>query len=669
MSPTFRNLFPIVIGVAVIIAFVWSLWFGKLPEADFSFNNGTEPQTIDPPLATGNPEGRIIRALFEGLLRHQPEGMKFDPATGEMISGPVKGDSRGNVPMTLVPGMAESFPEVSEDGKIYKFRIRENARWTDGTPFTAHDMVWSWRRMLHPDTASQYAYQLYYLVYGQQYNSATVTQGEHVEVELTDRPRWPDQAFPRGTIKRGILKSIDIPPEPVIPEGSSEKRRGELEQEWRDRWTYTVEVLATIPATTDPENRDDLRSIDWQATGTIEKFARGDERPNGVTKAEYILPDFGSLVGVKAETDRDLVITLNEPTPYFNHLVAFYPLFPVNRRCVEEFGKPFWSKTENIVNNGPFQLGFRRIRDRIRLEKNLLYWNEKIVKLNIIDAMAVESETTSLNMYIGGQIDWSPVVPTAIIPELKRRSDFYIAPQLTTYFYRVNTTRAPGNDIRVRRALNMAIDKRVICERILRAGQLPARSLVPPGIKGYTPAECDGHNITRAKELIREYLEDEGLTSLPKIEILYNTNEAHRQIAELIQQQWMQIGVKAEMKNAEWNTFLNFLRTKEYSVARSAWIADYPDPNTFLDMFVTDGENNQTGWSNKDYDRLIDQAKTETEAGKRMQILHDAEVVLMDRLPILPIYSYVSLNMVNPKVKGFTVNVQDLHPLHVLRVD
>jgi oligopeptide transport system substrate-binding protein len=646
MHPLARKLFPYVALAACGAAVAWAVSFSRLPPADFTFVNGDEIKTIDPAKATGAPEGRIINALFEGLLAHMPIDVPPGPD--------------GIVPTKPVPAAAESYT-VSPDGKTYTFKIRPTARWSDDTPVTAHDFVWSWRRMLHPETASEYAYQLYYVTGAEKYNNGEVEIGDTVEVELDDRKdRY--QVFPRGTVLRGVLAEI------VKPQGKDADKKS--------KWIYVVDVRKE---TADKESgassvvrREFCQELTAKGkTGdkgkSVDKGKSGDQRR--VEKCLHVLADFDAHVGIRATDDHTLIVTLKNRTPYFDELAAFYPLYPVNRKCVETYGSPNWSKAENIVSNGPFSLEFRRIRDRLRLVKNPKYWNADNVQLNVIDALAVKSETTSFSMYANGQVDWATTVPTPIIPDLQKRSDFFTAPMLTTYFYRLRVTHPALKDARVRRALNMALDKQVICERILKAGQQPARSFVPPGLTGYVSPQCGKFNVAEARRLLDEAGYPGG-RNLPKLEILFNTNEAHQSIAEVIQQQWNNnLGIDVELRNLEWATFLDTLQQKQYQVARSGWIGDYPDPNTFLDMFVTDGANNQTGWSNETYDKLIKDAAAESDPHKRMEILHEAETILMEELPIIPIYFYVSINMVHPRVKGFSANIQDLHPLHILSVD
>jgi oligopeptide transport system substrate-binding protein len=223
-----RRVFPFLAFALLIAALAWAVSFGTLPPADFTFDNNTEVETIDPALATGQPENRIINGLFEGLLRHMPvEGW-------EKAAGP-----RQNVAMTPQPAMAE-MPEISPDGKIYTFRIRPGMQWSDGSSVTAEDFAWSWMRMLHPETGSKYAYQLYYVAGAKAFNTAQVEVGGQVEVELTRPNRL--QLFPRGPIERGILRVIHKPPAPVHAENADDETRSKAESRWKEAWVYAVEI-------------------------------------------------------------------------------------------------------------------------------------------------------------------------------------------------------------------------------------------------------------------------------------------------------------------------------------------------------------------------------------------------------------------------------------------
>ncbi len=663
-----RTLFPYIAGAAALALLVWALTFAKLPPADLTFVNGEEVRTVDPAKATGQPEGRILDAIFEGLLRTMPDG---EP------------DADGLVPMKPDFAAAERY-EISDDLLTYTFYIRENARWSNGDPVTAHDFHWSWRRTLHPETATEYGDQLTSYVAGtEKYNDySRLEEGDRVEVELRDRPGPrlrpdPDQLqnFPQGTLKHGLLRGIVKPPEPKFAETAAQRERDAARSLWESRWIYLVELKPRQGKT-----------IDWDAPGTVAAFCRGmpSQFPRGwdwrgpaaefgftsgePTRCHQVLYDWDSAVGVKVIDDRTLAVTLKHPTPYLPWLVAFYPLYPVNRRCVEDYGSPDWTKAENIVTNGPYTIEMRRLRDRLRLKWNEHHWDAANVELKVVDALAAKGETTYLNLYTDGQADWITDVPNAIIGDLQKRKDFYAAPGLITYFYRLNTRRPPLNDPRVRQALNLAIDKRTICDQVVRGGQKPARSICPPGMQGYHSPHCGEYNPAEAANLLAA-AGFPGGKGFPRLEILFNTHERHQEIAEVIQQQWKDaLGIDVALINMEWGTYLDTVHKENFSIARAGWVGDYPDPNTFLDMFVTEGPNNNTNWSNSRYDKIIlELAPRERDAEKRAELLHEAEQILMDELPIIPIYFDVSRNMVHEDIEGWFPTLQDTHPIFLLK--
>jgi oligopeptide transport system substrate-binding protein len=557
---------------------------------------------------------------------------------------------------------------------------------------------------LHPDTFSQYTYHLYYIVGAEKYNLIQIEPGDRVEVELYDRPGTkltprgdaaPSatnqmQPFPRGTMLRGLLRDVVRPAELVIPEAASDVAKARLEGEWQDKWVHIVEIKPL---------RDG--QVDWEADGELRAFAR-DPAPDEVdvdleiTKCHYVLFDFDSGVGARAEDDHTLVVTLNNSTPFFTELVAFYPMYPVNRNCVETHGWPQWTKEGNIVSNGPYVMELRRLRDRIRMVKNSHYWDARNVQLQTIDALTVTSSTTGLNMFLNGQIDWQTTVPAPIIPQLRDLNKnmesqgepavFVSAPALIVYFYRINVTRPPFNDttvveweeggetkrqqrgILVRHALNMAMNKEQIVEKVTKAGQQAARHIVPPGFAGYESPKCGPFDPEKARSLLERAGYPNG-RGMPTVQILFNDDQGHRAIAEVVQQDWkVNLGINVELRQLEWGVYLQSTTKLDYGVARAGWIADYPDPNTFLDMWLTDGPQSNTGWSNEEYDRLIAEAAAENNPQARYDLLERAEAIFLDELPVIPIYFYVSLNTISPRVEGFFPNLRDDHPLHILRI-
>ncbi|KAA5541116.1 peptide ABC transporter substrate-binding protein [Roseiconus nitratireducens] len=622
-----------------------------IPPAEFALQNGTDPRTLDPHRATGQPESRIIFELFEGLLRMLPDGPP-DPETGLQ-------------PLTPQPAMAESY-EVSEDGKTYTFHLRDNIFWTDGSPVTANDFAWSWQRMLHPATACEYGYLISEVAYAEEYHNSIVNVGDHVEVELWDRPgETPSsdaniQHFPRGTMRYGTLREIVKPPRPELPEGSSDEAQESAELDWQEQWVYVVDVV--------PEQADG--SIDWEAPASPQRFAASPAiaaADEAVERTHGVMVAFGKLGGAEAVDERTFVVRLENSVPYFLNLVAYYPLFAVNRQCIETYGAPLWTKAENIVSNGPYQLAFRRLRDRVRVEKNPLYYKADQVGMETIDFISLESQNTALNMYETGQIQWVTDLPTAVLQELKKRDDFHSAPKLSIYFYKLNTAVPPLDDVRVRQALSLALDRRQIVEEVTKAGQQPAYTVVPPGIAGYKSPQGMPENVQRAQELLAE-AGFPGGRGFPKLSLMYNTSETHRPIAEVIQQQLQNnLNIKLELKNMEWGSFIETVQMEQYQMARYGWVGDYPDPNTFLDLWVTGNPQSNTNWSNPEYDRLIEAAAKELDPATRMDLLRQAESILVTELPIIPIYFYTSAEMAKQNIEGFAPSAQDLHPLQVLR--
>jgi oligopeptide transport system substrate-binding protein len=496
------------------------------PRADLVFLNGAEPETIDPALITGQPEGRVANALFEGLLTFNEHGKPQ-------------------------PGMAESW-EVSDDGRIYTFKLRDGLQWSDGTPLTARDFVASWRRTLDPATASEYAYQLHYVKNAKAFNEGT-------------------------------------------------------------------------------------------------------------------LADF-SQVGVTAPDDRTLRVELENPTPFFLDLCAFVTLLPVPLHAIAAHGDD-WIKPGRLVGNGAYVLEEWRLNDRIRLRKNPRYWNAANVALETIDVIPVSKANTAFNLYASGQADLmmdKGLVPPALLGEIKQRDDFHAAPFLGTYFLRYNCTKSPFTDPRVRRAFSLVIDKQSIVDRITRAGELPADSFVPPGAGGYDPFTGGPR---RDPDEARRLLAEAGFPGgegFPMVTYLYSEGELNEAIAVELQGMWRrELGVNVQLLRQEWKVYLRSLSTLDYDIARSSWVGDYPDPNTFLDMFVTGGGNNRTGWGDPEYDRLIAEAAATIDPAARHEVLRRAEKILVDeQMPVCPLYFYVGIQLYDrAKLGGIEGNVLDEHPL------
>lgn len=490
--------------------------------------NGTEPQDLDPHIVTGVPEHRIISALLEGLVIEDP------------------------VSLSPLPGMAVSWT-VSEDGRVYTFKIRENARWSNGDPLNAEDFVYSWKRLLSPGLASEYAYQLYFVKNAEKYNKGEIT-------------------------------------------------------------------------------------------------------------------DF-SQVGATAPDKSTFRVTLKSPVPYFLSLLTHYSTFPVHRKTVEKFGKidtrgTKWTRPGNFVGNGPFLLKEWKLNKIIIVEKNPTYRDAEKIKLNGVHFHPIDNKQTEERMFRSGGLHLTSSIPSGKIETYKEKAPqlLKITPYLGTYYYLINTQKKPFDDRRIRRAFAMSIDRKKIVEKVTKGGQLPAGSFTPPDTRGYTPESSIPFDIEGAKKLLAEAGYPDG-KGFPDSELLYNTSEDHRKIAVAIQQMWKTaLNVNVSLINQDWKVYLDSRKTKNYQLARAGWIGDYPDPNTFLEMYVADSGNNHSGWSNKTYDDLIARASETVNPAARYRLFQRAETILLEEAPIIPIYTYTNTYLISPDVKGWHPNILDHHP-------
>jgi oligopeptide transport system substrate-binding protein len=378
-----------------------------------------------------------------------------------------------------------------------------------------------------------------------------------------------------------------------------------------------------------------------------------------------------SQVGVSAPDEQTLRVELENPTPFFADLCAFVTLLPVPLHVIREHGDD-WIKPGRLVSNGAYVLESWRLNDRIRLRKNPRYWNADAVAMKTIDVLPVSKANTAFNLYSSGQADLmmdKGLVPPALLGEIKKRDDFHAAPFLGTYFLRFNCTKGPFTDARVRRAFSMVIDKQSIVDRITRAGELAADSFVPPGAGGYEPfGQCGERDVEKARQLLAE-AGFPGGEGFPMVNYLYSEGELNEAIAVELQSMWRQLlGVNVQLLRQEWKVYLNSMSRLDYDIARSSWVGDYPDPNTFLDMFVTGGGNNRTGWSNPRYDQLIADAAAETDRPARYEILREAEKLLVcEEMPVCPLYFYVGIQLYDSKkLGGIEGNVLDEHPLKAM---
>lgn len=532
---TMRVLAILVLLLAMFGAFMWRAERLRKLEPTLQaatpdtlvFNNDAEPETLDPSLLTGITEMRIVDGLFEGLVNLDPESTE------------------------PIPGVAERW-EIDPDKVVYTFYLRQNARWSNGKSVVAEDFLKSWQRVLQPETAASYVYQLFPIAGAEDYY-----------------------------------------------------------------------------------------------TGKIKDFSK---------------------VGVQAVDAHTLKVQLRAPCPYFLELAAFPTFFPVPVDLLLEHGDA-WTQPGHLVGNGAFVLSEWSPRQQILLRRNPHYWDRHRVGLDLVKVLPYDDALTAYKLYLEGSIHWLPTLPVTRIEEIKQHPDFYLAPYLGTYFYRFNTTRPPFDDPRVRKAFSLAVDREVITRDILKGLAKAARHFCP-AMRGYEPVAGLPHDPEAARQLLVQAGYGPGGKAFPAFELMYNTSDQHKAIAEAIAQQWQNVlGVRVSLLNCEWKIYLNNMQSLEFDVCRSSWIGDYPDPNTFFDMFVADGGNNRTGWKNPEYDEWLKRARLETDPVARMKLFQQMERMLVEEeLPILPLYIYVNKGLLRPEVEGWFENVRDLHPLKTLRL-
>ena len=482
---------------------------------------------------------------------------------------------------------------------------------------------------------------------------------------------------PEGRILRGLYEGLCVKDpytlEP-IPGAAESWERSEDGREWTfhiradARWSNGDRVTAhdyefSFQRFLQPETAAEYSYLLWKVENA-QAFCTGRDK-DGVER-DVAWKD----VGLRALDASTLFIKLDDPIPYFLELMAFYPLYPVHRGSLEAAQAEFpdswqveWLKPGRLVSNGPYVLEDRRINDRIRLRKNPHYWDAENVALETIDALPISHWGTSVNMYLTGEVDWvDGSIPPNLVPELMKREDFIPKPYLGSYFYRVNVTKPPLDDKRVRRALSLVIPRETIVTNVTKAGQAASWTVVPWRTDVTPPAYADA--VAEAKRLIREAGFGPGGKKFPVIEVHYNTSETHRDVAEVVAQAWRnELGIDAQLKNQEWKVYLDSQTNLEFDVSRSAWIGDWVDPAAlnFLSLFVTGNANNKTGWGNAEYDKLIRAIELEQDRDERDRMMLAAEDILLDELPVLPIYSYVTQNLVKPRLGGLHGNMLNEH--------
>ena len=446
-----------------------------------------------------------------------------------------------------------------------------------------------------------------------------------------------------------------------------------------DLCTYTFSLRPTAkwsngrPLTADDFVRSYERALNPLLGGNYAYLFEVLDGGSAYSRGE--LTDF-TAVGVKAVDAHTLEIRLAHPVPYFLSLLTYPCWRPLPIDVIEEHDglrRPGsrWTRAGNLVSSGPFQLTRWEQNRVLVVERNPHYWDAETVGLNAIHFYTVESYDTEERMFRSGQLHI-----TLNVPLTKRET--YLAmehsplrddPLLGTYFFRFNTTREPFDDPRVRRALSLAIDREAIVNKVTRGGQAPAGSFTPPSVGGFEPTQLVSFDPDEARRLLVEAGFPEG-RGFPNSDLLYNTSESHRTIAEAIQQMWkVELGIDISLYNQEWKVYLDSLDSLDFDVTRSGWTAVYDDANQFLEIFAPENPNNHTGWADLAYHDLLTASMRESDPERRQETLQRLDAMLIDQGVVAPIYHYTNSYLIDPRVKNWIPGPYDKRLYKYVRLE
>jgi oligopeptide transport system substrate-binding protein len=628
-----------------------SQYFGKItpPQGQtLRYITGAEPQTLDPQYMTGQPESRIAAALFDGLV-------EYDEKT-----------------VTPRPSLATKW-DTNADGTVWTFHLRNDAKWTDGTPLTAHDFVYSWRRAVSPELAAPYSSMMYESI---KIDNAKAYSSQMAFVRDPSTGRFLTEGDVERAGSQGPLNFTG--PAPVNYD----------QPPATDTAANTTPAPAAPAATTAPASST---SVAAESAGETKKLALKDPYfllPADADARSKALKDDSKLapfmegkefvtatkenMGVRAIDDYTFQVTLEAPTAFFHKIILHQFFRPVPRQAIEKHGDALWVKAGNIVTSGAFKLAEWTPYEKIVVDRNPLFWDNANTKLDQIVFPSTEELTTAMNMYKAGEIDatQSNEVPPPWRNQIKEtKKDYVFGPYLQTEFVAINTGMKPMDDVRVRKAFSMAINRQIIADQA--PGRQPLLAFTPP-MDGYENGQGTGYNPDEARRLLAE-AGFPGGKGFPEIEIVYNTSESTKQTMEFVQAMLKrELNIKVELTNQEWRVYLENTRSDKMNfkgLSRRGWIGDYVDPNTFLDLMTSASTNNGTGWKDKKYDAMLLAANAETEPTTRMKMLHDAEAYMLSQQPMIPLYVGPSSFMRKPYVRNLEANLLDQHDWRQVYID
>ena len=384
----------------------------------------------------------------------------------------------------------------------------------------------------------------------------------------------------------------------------------------------------------------------------------------GVLNAQAVID--GKLkvnqLGIKAKDEHTLVITLAEPKSYLPSMLSHPTLFPAPKHVVEKYGET-WTQPRHMVSNGAYQLKEWTVNERIVLERNPYYWDNAHTSINEVVYLQIKSQNIDLQRFQANEVHISYEIPFEHFKQLRAHQpqDVKVYPFISLYYYTVNRKRPPFNDVRVRKALAYAIDRQRLTQKVLGQGELPAYTMIPEVTQNFSLQLPQWAKWTQAErnQHARTLLKAAGFDAKHplRFELLYNTSDNHKKVAVAIASMWKQVlGCQVTLVNQEWKTYLETRRQHHFDVARAGWIADYNEGIAMLEALSRDNPNNDTGFNDPKYEALLDQSRRSLSTKKRSVLYHQAEAILNEDMPIIPIYQYVKARMVKSYLQGFGSN-------------
>jgi oligopeptide transport system substrate-binding protein len=602
-------------------------FFGKTtpPERNIlRYVNGPEPESFDPAISSGQTEARIYMALFEGLVEYHPKSLD------------------------AIPAIAERW-DTNNDSSEFVFHLRHNARWSNGDPINAHDFTYSLRRALSPEIQSRTANLAYYIKYAQAFNSKSV--------------------FVRDQQTGTFLLEQDFADGPVVtPLSLSQKALGANEQE------YSLVDGASAAADTQFHQymHSPARLVLPGSEKARQKMLDANAKLKAAVTNKELVKVTGEDVGIEAVDEYTVRITLAQPAPYFTGLAAHQLFRLVPRKVIEKYGD-HWTDPANIVTCGPFKLKSWKPYNEVVVERDPMYWDAANVHLDEIRFYVSTDHPTTMNLYKVGAADavLNHSVPHAWVDVVRPKKDFMDAAEAAITYILINVTQPPMNDLRVRRAFNMAIDKETYSKS--KRTTKPLSAFTPTGIfVGYPQPQGEGFNPAEARRLLGEsgypvtqkpdgtYVCEKFPTD--EVKLMFATHTSNKTLCEFMQAQWKQnLGITVMLNNLEAKTYMAARGKLEYKgFALGIWGADYMDPSTFLNLFLTPGGDNGSGWWDKHYADLLETANHTADKQKRYELLAKAEKYMLDAQPTIPLET-PSVNWVKkPYVKGLYPNPSSL---------